>query len=42
VLRVTDNRAEQLYALELENLQLRRSLQEALARSKDKQSQAQQ
>jgi len=34
--------AEQLCALELENLQLRRGLQEALARSKDKECQAQQ
>ncbi|GFG30021.1 hypothetical protein Cfor_00613 [Coptotermes formosanus] len=36
------NHAEQLCALELENLQLRRGLQEAVARSKDKECQAQQ
>ena len=42
LLCVTDNHAEQLCALELENLQLRRGLQEAVARSKDKECQAQQ
>jgi hypothetical protein len=42
VFHVADNQAEQLCALELENLQLRRGLQEAVVRSKDKESQAQQ
>jgi hypothetical protein len=37
-----DNQAEQLCALELENLQLRHGLEEAVARSKEKESHAQQ
>jgi hypothetical protein len=36
-----DNQAEQLCALELENLQLRHGLEEAMARSKEKESHAQ-
>jgi hypothetical protein len=37
-----DNQAQQLCALELENLKLRHGLEEAVARSKEKESHAQQ
>ncbi|PSN42630.1 hypothetical protein C0J52_08683 [Blattella germanica] len=39
---ISENQTEQLCGLEVENLRLRRNLQEAIARSKEKETQAQQ